>query len=150
MSDVKGGKRSSADADDSSRKKSRKEDGADAKFNPYLAHMYDNGSNGNEPSPDSPLAGMKRHQTTAKEAEKAEDSEYNPFTGRPHSQKYFQILEGRRDLPVHKQRFVLSLPSARAFARERLNPSRATLLTSHLQARVPQKVPREPDPCLCR
>ncbi|KAL6414465.1 pre-mRNA-splicing factor ATP-dependent RNA helicase prp43 [Ilyonectria robusta] len=104
MSDVKGGKRSSADADDSSRKKSRREDGADAKSNPYLAHMYDNGSNGNDVSPDSPLAGMKRHRTTAKEAEKAENSEYNPFTGRPHSQKYFQILEGRRDLPVHKQR----------------------------------------------
>ncbi|KAF7535768.1 hypothetical protein G7Z17_g13154 [Cylindrodendrum hubeiense] len=103
MSDTKGGKRSSADADDSSRKKSRKEDGADAKHNPYLAHMYDNGNDGDYAS-DSPLADMKRHQTTAEQAEKAEDSEFNPFTGRPHSQKYFQILEGRRDLPVHKQR----------------------------------------------
>jgi pre-mRNA-splicing factor ATP-dependent RNA helicase DHX15/PRP43 len=106
MSDIKGGKRSSADADESTRKKAKK-DGEDEKYNPYLAHMYDNGnSNGNgaEPSPDSPLAGMKRQHTTAAQASKAEDSESNPFTGRPHSQKYFQILQGRRDLPVHKQR----------------------------------------------
>ncbi|KAI5458563.1 P-loop containing nucleoside triphosphate hydrolase protein [Mariannaea sp. PMI_226] len=101
MSDIKGEKRSSADADDSSRKKAKK----DEKYNPYLAHMHDNTeSNGTEPSPDSPLAGMKRHESTAKQASKAEDSESNPFTGRPHSQKYFQILQGRRDLPVHKQR----------------------------------------------
>lgn len=106
MSDIKGGKRSSADADESTRKKAKK-DGEDEKYNPYLAHMYDNGnSNGHgaEPSPDSPLAGMKRQHTTASQASKAEDSESNPFTGRPHSQKYFQILQGRRDLPVHKQR----------------------------------------------
>ena len=104
-----GGKRSSADADESIRKKAKKQGGGgDDKYNPYLAHMYDNGdSNGHgeeEPSPDSPLAGMKRQQTTAKQAAKAEDSESNPFTGRTHSQKYFQILQGRRDLPVHKQR----------------------------------------------
>ncbi|KAL4727571.1 DEAH-box ATP-dependent RNA helicase prp43 [Fusarium chlamydosporum] len=106
MSDGMGGKRSSADADESTRKKAKKE-GGDGKYNPYLAHMYDNGDSnghGEEPSPDSPLAGMKRQQTTAKQAAKAEDSESNPFTGRPHSQKYFQILQGRRDLPVHKQR----------------------------------------------
>lgn len=106
MSDIKGGKRSSADADESTRKKAKK-DGEDEKYNPYLAHMYDNGNSngyGAEPSPDSPLAGMKRQHTTAAQASKAEDSESNPFTGRPHSQKYFQILQGRRDLPVHKQR----------------------------------------------
>lgn len=106
MSDIKGGKRSSADADESTRKKAKK-DGEDEKYNPYLAHMYDNGNSnglGAEPSPDSPLAGMKRQHTTASQASKAEDSESNPFTGRPHSQKYFQILQGRRDLPVHKQR----------------------------------------------
>ncbi|KAJ0137350.1 hypothetical protein HZ326_19687 [Fusarium oxysporum f. sp. albedinis] len=106
MSDIKGGKRSSADADESTRKKAKK-DGEDEIYNPYLAHMYDNGNSngyGAEPSPDSPLAGMKRQHTTAAQASKAEDSESNPFTGRPHSQKYFQILQGRRDLPVHKQR----------------------------------------------
>jgi pre-mRNA-splicing factor ATP-dependent RNA helicase DHX15/PRP43 len=107
MSDGMGGKRSSADADESTRKKAKKEGGNDEKYNPYLAHMYDNGDSnghGEEPSPDSPLAGMKRQQTTAQQASKAEDSESNPFTGRPHSQKYFQILQSRRDLPVHKQR----------------------------------------------
>ncbi|CAJ0555078.1 Ff.00g051430.m01.CDS01 [Fusarium sp. VM40] len=108
MSDVKGGKRSSADADETIRKKARKEGAEDEQYNPYLAHMYDNGNgsngHGEEPSQDSPLAGMKRQQTTAKQASKAEDSESNPFTGRPHSQKYFQILQSRRDLPVHKQR----------------------------------------------
>ncbi|CEF88485.1 DEAH-box ATP-dependent RNA helicase prp43 [Fusarium graminearum] len=107
MSEFMGGKRSSADADESTRKKAKKEGGDDEKYNPYLAHMHDNGdSNGKsqEPSPDSPLAGMKRQQTTAKQAAKAEDSESNPFTGRPHSQKYFQILQSRRDLPVTKQR----------------------------------------------
>ncbi|KAF7551291.1 hypothetical protein G7046_g7765 [Stylonectria norvegica] len=105
---AKGGKRLSADSEDASRKKSKMEKGGDDdKYNPYLAHMYnnDNGRNGNgEMSPDSPLAGMKRHQTTMKQAEKAENSESNPFTGRPHSQKYFQILHTRRDLPVNKQR----------------------------------------------
>ncbi|KAF5265732.1 hypothetical protein FOXYS1_3464, partial [Fusarium oxysporum] len=58
MSDIKGGKRSSADADESTRKKAKK-DGEDEKYNPYLAHMYDNGNSngyGAEPSPDSPLA----------------------------------------------------------------------------------------------
>lgn len=127
MSDSKGEKRSSADADDSSRKKAKK----DEKYNPYLAHMYDNDnqSNGAEPSPDSPLAGMKRQHTTAKQAEKAEDSESNPFTGRPHSQKYFQILQGRRDLPVHKQRFVphLSRPGPR-IVRPMANSSKSAWL----------------------
>ncbi|KAF4969275.1 hypothetical protein FZEAL_10256 [Fusarium zealandicum] len=109
MSDAKGGKRLSADADESTRKKAKKDGAADdEKYNPYLAHMYENGNGRNghgvEPAPDSPLAGMKRQNTTAKQASKAEDSESNPFTGRPHSQKYFQILQGRRDLPVQKQR----------------------------------------------
>ncbi len=82
------------------------------KPNPYLAHMYENGDDedyedGAEEMPaHSPLAGMKRRATTAKQAEKREDLDANPFTGRAHSQKYFQILQGRRDLPVHKQRCV--------------------------------------------
>lgn len=85
----------------------KKEESGDA-YNPYLAHMYDNGaSNGggaDEPPAHSPFAGMKRRNTTAKQASKVEDSEANPFTGRAHSQRYFQILQTRRDLPVHKQR----------------------------------------------
>lgn len=85
-----------------------KKDGGGEAYNPYLAHMYDNGdANGtgaDEAPAHSPLAGMKRRDTTAKQASKAEDSETNPFTGRAHSQRYFQILQTRRDLPVHKQR----------------------------------------------
>lgn len=107
------------------------------KYNPYLAHMRD-GQNGNgvEPSPDSPLAGMKRHHTTAKQAAKAEDNDSNPFTGRPHSQKYFQILETRRNLPVHKQRYD----------NDRIHIE-INLLTS-IKTRVPRQVPFHSDPRL--
>lgn len=118
----RGGKRTSAESDEVSRKKFKADgiddveeikDEAEEKYNPYLAHMYndtkrDNGSR-YEPAPDSPLAGMRRRQTTAKQASKAEDGDMNPFTGRPHSQKYFQILQTRRDLPVQKQRYVAQL-----------------------------------------
>lgn len=47
---------------------------------------------------------MKRHETTAKQAEILEDGPNNPFTGNQFSQKYFDILKVRRDLPVHAQR----------------------------------------------
>lgn len=99
-------KRTSADAEESSRKKMKKGEGEE-KYNPYLAHMYDGEENGDalEPGPNSPMAGMKRRQTTAAQAAKAEDSDTCPFTGRSHSQQYFQILEKRRDLPVCKQRY---------------------------------------------
>ncbi|KAF4507187.1 hypothetical protein G6O67_005852 [Ophiocordyceps sinensis] len=101
---AKGGKRTSTDTiDDSSRKKPKMVDDSGAKLNPYLAHMYqDDGAaaaNGY-----GPFAGMRRRQTTAEQAEKAEDSDSNPFTGNPHTQQYFRILETRRNLPVHKQR----------------------------------------------
>ena len=100
-------KRASADTDETSRKKSRK-GGADSgeKYNPYLAHMDQDSTNGygDEPWPGSVLAGMTRRATTAAQAAKAEDSATNPFTGQPHSQQYFGILETRRNLPVHKQR----------------------------------------------
>ncbi|KAG6299893.1 DEAH-box ATP-dependent RNA helicase prp43 [Claviceps aff. purpurea] len=101
-------KRASANADETSRKKSRVGDGAkgEEKYNPYLAHMdlYTTNGWGDEPSPGSALAGMTRRKTTAAQASRAEDSATNPFTGQPHSQKYFGILETRRNLPVHKQR----------------------------------------------
>lgn len=100
-------KRAGADADETSRKKSKKGGGdSEEKYNPYLAHMHQNSSNGygDEAPPDSILAGMERRATTAVQAAKAEDSATNPFTGKPHSQQYFRILETRRDLPVHKQR----------------------------------------------
>ncbi|KZL82693.1 pre-mrna-splicing factor atp-dependent rna helicase prp43, partial [Colletotrichum incanum] len=107
--DPKGFKRSSADREGSSRKKVKKEesDSEEPKYNPYLAHMKEeNGFKSEEGAIDSssPFAGFKQRATTAKQAEKVEDLDTNAFTGRPHSQKYFQILQSRRDLPVQKQR----------------------------------------------
>lgn len=48
--------------------------------------------------------GFIPHKTTAKQAEKLESADVNPFTGYEFSQKYFDILKIRRDLPVHSQR----------------------------------------------
>lgn len=87
-----------SDSEGASRAKRQKMD-ADPKNNPYLAHMYEN-----ENASGSALSKFKRHQTTAALAKKAEDGEINPFSGRPFSSKYFSILKGRRDLPVHQQR----------------------------------------------
>jgi pre-mRNA-splicing factor ATP-dependent RNA helicase DHX15/PRP43 len=105
----RGGKRLSADTDEPSRKKAKKADG-EGKYNPYLAHMEDNNgtSRADEPMAGSPFAGMKRRQTTAKQAAKIEDDPSNAFTGQEHTNKYFQILETRRELPVHKQRYIQS------------------------------------------
>jgi hypothetical protein len=79
----------------------------DPKSNPYLAHHYEDDANGHGNgygADDTPLAKFKRHQTTAAQAARAEDGPNNPFTGQPLSQKYFNILKARRDLPVHAQR----------------------------------------------
>lgn len=107
--DPKGFKRNSADKEGSSRKKVKKEDeDEEPKYNPYLAHMKEeNGFKSEEGAIDasSPFAGFKQRATTAKQAEQVEDLDTNAFTGRPHSQKYFQILQSRRDLPVQKQRY---------------------------------------------
>jgi pre-mRNA-splicing factor ATP-dependent RNA helicase DHX15/PRP43 len=103
-------RRSSEETQDDSRKKAKmggaplNQDGAGAKHNPYLAHMYEDEANGVVPEEDSPFAGFVRRKTTAQQAELVEDLDLNPFTGRPHSTRYFGILEGRRDLPVQKQR----------------------------------------------
>ena len=48
--------------------------------------------------------GFIAHDTTAEQAERLEDGKVNPFTGNEFSQKYFDILKVRRDLPVHAQR----------------------------------------------
>lgn len=48
--------------------------------------------------------GLIPHATTAAQAEKLESSATNPFTGEKFTQKYFDILKVRRDLPVHAQR----------------------------------------------
>ncbi|KAK7537512.1 putative pre-mRNA splicing factor RNA helicase [Phyllosticta citribraziliensis] len=74
----------------------------DPRANPYLAHMYDD--NGAGAKKNTALAKFKRHQTTAPLAKEAENGPNNLFTGRPLSQKYFNILKVRRDLPVHVQR----------------------------------------------
>ncbi|KAK0626926.1 pre-mRNA splicing factor ATP-dependent RNA helicase PRP43 [Immersiella caudata] len=100
-------KRSSVEEDSSSQdsKRVRMRKGADAedeKFNPYLAHQYEEASNANGFS--SPLDKLERHKTTAEQASKCEDSDLSPWTGQPHSQRYFGILQGRRNLPVQKQR----------------------------------------------
>jgi pre-mRNA-splicing factor ATP-dependent RNA helicase DHX15/PRP43 len=97
------------------RVKMEKEEGLDEdkkaiQNNPYLAHMKedDDEKNGGYDSgalpKGSPLHKFTRRETTAKQAAKAEDNDANPFTGEPHSQQYFKILDGRRNLPVHKQR----------------------------------------------
>ena len=72
--------------------------GAVEKPNPYLAHMRDGEADG------TAFEGLSRRNTTAKQAEQIEDRDTNPFTERPHSTKYFNILQSRRDLPVCKQR----------------------------------------------
>lgn len=99
----------------------------DPKANPYLAHMYEeetddssysnayaNGySNGfdrkrkaNGGLGSSGLSNFPRHGTTAKMAKAAEDGPNNPFSGRPLSTQYFNILKTRRSLPVHAQRYA--------------------------------------------
>ncbi|KAI0025711.1 P-loop containing nucleoside triphosphate hydrolase protein [Xylariomycetidae sp. FL0641] len=90
-------------------KRIKKEDEKDeVKYNPYLAHMKQEGQGGNgftgSHPKGSPLEHFTRRETTAEQAYRAESSDNNPFTGNPHSPQYFSILKGRRDLPVHKQR----------------------------------------------
>ncbi len=53
---------------------------------------------------DGAFAGITRHASTAAQARKAEEGPTNPFTGRPLSTRYFDILRKRRDLPVHTER----------------------------------------------
>ena len=99
------------------RQKTNGMDRSDPKNNPYLAHMYEEQDEGygngystpsrrmnGTPAGSGPLAGFKRHRTTATQAKKAEDGPANPFTGQPLSNRYMSILKTRRDLPVHAQR----------------------------------------------
>lgn len=102
-----------------------KAEDSDPKMNPYLAHMYEDQSdsgyntgysngdgNGNgvrlpkqyDWGTDSSIANMPRHKTTADMARKAEDGPTNPYSGKPLSKQYFNILKSRRSLPVHAQR----------------------------------------------
>ena len=75
--------------------------------NPYLAHMLpDQGYLPQVAAGRGPLRDFRKRETTAKQAQKAEDGPDNPFTLRPMSRNYFDILRKRRDLPVHAQRLV--------------------------------------------
>lgn len=102
----KGTKRPSADADTDtpgSPKRARQAGGMDA-YNPYLAHQYGDQNGSAKSSAWPAFNGIKRHETNEKQVSGLEDADDNPWTGEPHSQKYFRILEGRRNLPVHKHR----------------------------------------------
>jgi len=75
--------------------------------NPYLAHMLpDQGYIPQVAAGRGPLKDFRKRETTAKQAQKAEEGPDNPFTLRPHSKNYFDILKKRTDLPVHSQRYI--------------------------------------------
>ena len=106
------------------RKSSMKAEPSETKYNPYLAHLdvpvdetsgYSNGyrhglkSGKLDGTPSGTTIGhFPRHGTNAAMAKKAEDGPNNPFTGKPLSTQYFNILKTRRNLPVHAQRLVFS------------------------------------------
>ena len=109
-----------SDGDDQYRAKRQKTSSSaemDPKANPYLAHMYEDASNGgysngygspkdrtNGAQQSSPLSKFQRHSTTSDMAKKAEDGPNNAFNGQALSSQYFSILKTRRGLPVHAQR----------------------------------------------
>ena len=64
--------------------------------NPYLAHRSNQAN--------SVLDGFIPGKTNAIQARRVEEGEYNPFNGKKFSQRYRDILESRRKLPVHMQR----------------------------------------------
>ena len=51
------------------------------------------------------LKDFKRRDTTAMQATRAEDGPDNPFTLRPLSRNYFELLKKKRALPIHVQRY---------------------------------------------
>ncbi|KAI5478143.1 hypothetical protein MNV49_005407 [Pseudohyphozyma bogoriensis] len=72
--------------------------------NPYLAHLPPNQRGaGSSSSGPAPFDGWIARKVTGPQVEKAMDGQTNPFTLRPHSQKYNDILAVRKKLPVHKQ-----------------------------------------------
>ncbi|WBW71149.1 ATP-dependent RNA helicase Prp43 [Schizosaccharomyces osmophilus] len=68
--------------------------------NPYLSHLED----GSDDLESVSSNGLTRRATTVEAVEKAESGPNNPFNNIPFSDKYFAILDGRRQLPVHQQR----------------------------------------------
>lgn len=77
-----------------------------AMANKCLAHMLPESYAPQIGAASGPLRDFRQRQTTATQARKAEDGPDNPFTLRPLSKQYFDILKKRRDLPVHAQRYV--------------------------------------------
>lgn len=110
------------ESDESGRSKRQKtSSNLNPKENPYLAHMYEedeiqdtsysSGYSYGKPAgikngrgSSSALARFPRHETNAAMARRAEDGPNNPFNGKPLSTEYFNIMETRRNLPVHAQR----------------------------------------------
>jgi hypothetical protein len=82
-----------------------------ARSNKYLAHMLPDGYAPQMGIAKGPLRDFRQRQTNAKQAQKAEDGPENPFTLRPLSKTYFDILKKRRELPVHSQRYPLPTPT---------------------------------------
>ena len=97
------------DQEMSASKRTKTERNMDPASNPYLAHHYNGNSDGyaSAQKNTSRLAHFERHNTSAEQAQIAEDGPNNPFNSTPLSSTYFSILKTRRDLPVHKQRLVL-------------------------------------------
>lgn len=104
----KGTKRPNADTESdtpASPKRAKQEEKNMDKNNPYLAHHFDDENGNNSGSSGWPaFNGITRHETTAEQISKLEDADINPWTGESHTPQYFRILEGRRNLPVHKYR----------------------------------------------
>ncbi|KAK4049570.1 DEAH-box ATP-dependent RNA helicase prp43 [Microbotryomycetes sp. JL201] len=74
--------------------------------NPYLAHLnepHERMTGGSSSSGPAPFDGMIARKITSKQVEKCMDGQTNPFTLRPHSKRYFDILNVRKNLPVHQQ-----------------------------------------------
>ncbi|KAI9893352.1 MAG: DEAH-box ATP-dependent RNA helicase prp43 [Vezdaea aestivalis] len=85
------------------------EDDMNPRGNPYLSHweqVYGGYSpNGQTSTTDkNSLAKFRKHKTTVKQAKTAEDGPSNPFNEKTLSERYFNILKLRRNLPVHAQR----------------------------------------------
>ncbi|ORY77997.1 P-loop containing nucleoside triphosphate hydrolase protein [Leucosporidium creatinivorum] len=71
--------------------------------NPYLAHLepHQRGTGSSEGG--APFDGWIARKVDGKQVEKAMDGTTNPFTLRPHSKRYMDILKLRKNLPVHQQ-----------------------------------------------
>lgn len=69
-------------------------EGGETVQNPYLAHRAANDQHVD------PLSGFQPRQVSAKQVTAALNGAVNPFTKRPHSQRYKDILKKRNALPV--------------------------------------------------